>query len=148
MLGEGFDVMLEESIYLGTQIYLEAGVKFPGKVKMFEGDWYDGWVLLFPPGKRREVLKQYRGKRTLEMTGWATSDSMPWGRGADSSLPYSDHSDFNELVEYVQAVSPAHVYTVNGFPDLAIKLRELGYPAVHLPGRGQKQDIGFQMKLV
>ena len=148
MLGEGFDVMLEESIYLGTQIYLEAGVKFPGKVRMFEGDWYDGWVLLFPPGKRREVLKQYRGKRTLEMTGWATSDSMPWGRGADASLPYSDHSDFNELVEYVQAVSPAHVYTVNGFPDLAIKLRELGYPAVHLPGRGQKQDIGFQMKLV
>ena len=148
MLAEGFDVLLAESIFLGTQIYLEAGVKFPGKVRMFEGDWNDGWVLLFPPGKRREVLKQYRGKRTLEMTGWAASNSMPWGRGADASLPYSDHSDFNELVEYVQAVSPAHVYTVNGFPDLAIKLRELGYPAVHLPGRGQKQDIGFQMKLV
>ncbi|GIT43423.1 MAG: hypothetical protein Ct9H300mP11_13590 [Chloroflexota bacterium] len=80
--------MLEESIYLGTQIYLEAGVKFPGKVRMFEGDWYDGWVLLFPPGEKQGILKQYRGKRTLEMTGWATSDSMPWGRGADASLPY------------------------------------------------------------
>ena len=69
-------------------------------------------------------------------------------RGADASLPYSDHSDFNELVEYVQAVSPKQVYTVNGFPELAARLRELGYPAVHLNGRGQKQDNGFQMKLV
>ena len=148
LLGEGFDVMVEESIYLGTQIYLEAGVEFPGQVKMFEGDWPEGWILMFPPGKRREALKLFRGKRTLEMTGWATSGSMPWGRGADASLPYSDHPDFNELVEYVQAVSPKQVYTVNGFPELAVKLRELGYPAVHLSAKGQQQDTGFQMKLV
>ena len=148
LLGKGFDVMVEESIYLGTQIYLEAGVTFPGKVRMFEGDWHEGWVLLFPPGKRREVLKQFKGKRTLEMTGWATSGTMPWGQGADASLPYSDHPDFNELVAYVQAVSPSQVYTVNGFPDLAAKLRQLGYPAVHLPNRNQKQDTGFQMRLV
>jgi Cft2 family RNA processing exonuclease len=115
---------------------------------MFEGEWPDGWVLLFPPGKRREVLKTFRRKRTLEMTGWATTGSMPWGRGADASLPYSDHPDFNELIEYVQAVAPKQVYTVNGFPELAGRLREMGYPAVHLAARGQKQDTGFQMKLV
>ncbi|MBC8280196.1 MAG: MBL fold metallo-hydrolase [Chloroflexi bacterium] len=148
LLGEGFDVMVEESIYLGTQIYLEAGVEFPGQVKMFEGDWPEGWILMFPPGKKREALKQFRGKRTLEMTGWATSGSMPWGRGADASLPYSDHPDFNELVEYVEAVSPKQVYTVNGFPELSARLRELGYPAVHLNAKGQQQDAGLQMKLV
>ena len=148
LLGEGLDVMVEESIYLGTQVYLEAGVTVPGQVKMFEGDWPEGWVLLFPPGKRREALKGFRGKRTLELTGWAASGDMPWGRGADASLPYSDHPDFNELVEYVQAVSPKQVYTVNGFPELAARLRELGYPAVHLNARGQQQDSGFQLTLV
>ncbi len=148
ILGDGFDVMVEETIYLGTQIYLESGVKFPGQVKMFNGDWPEGWVLMFPPGKKREALKQFRGKRTLEMTGWATSGSMPWGRGADVSLPYSDHPDFNELVEYVETVSPNQVYTVNGFPELSGRLRELGYPAVHLNAKGQQQDAGFQMKLV
>ena len=148
LLGQGFDVLVEESIYLGTMVYLDAGVRFPGQVRMFEGEWPDGWVVLFPPGKRREVLKKFRRKRTLEMTGWAASGSMPWGRGADASLPYSDHPDFNELVEYVQAVAPKQVYTVNGFPEFAARLRELGYPAVHLPGRGQKQDTGFQMRLV
>ncbi|MCH2499330.1 MAG: MBL fold metallo-hydrolase [Dehalococcoidia bacterium] len=148
LLGNGFDVLIEESIYLGTHVYLNAGVKFPGQIKMFEGEWPDGWVLLFPPGKRREALKGFTRKRTLEMTGWATSGTMPWGRSADASLPYSDHPDFNELVAYVEAVAPKQVYTVNGFPELAAQLRELGYPAVHLPGRGQKQDTGFQMKLV
>ena len=148
LLGQGFDVMVEESIYLGTQVYLEAGVEFPGQVKRFEGDWPEGWVLLFPPGRRREALKGFRGKRTLELTGWSVSGSMPWGRGADASLPYSDHLDFNELIEYVKTVGPKQVYTVNGFPELAARLRELGYPAVHLDARGRKQDQGFQMKLV
>ena len=115
---------------------------------MFEGDWPEGWVLLFPPGKRRYLLKGFRGKRTLEMTGWANSDNIPWGRGADASLPYSDHPDFNELVGYVHQVAPKQVYTVNGFPELAMQLRELGYPAVHLNGRGQTQESGYQMKLV
>ncbi len=72
LLGQRFGVLVEESIYLGTQVYLEAGVKFPGQVRMFDGDWPEGWVLLFPPGKRREALKEFRGKRTLAMTGWAT----------------------------------------------------------------------------
>lgn len=148
LLSDGFDVMVEESIYLGTQVYLEAGVEFPGQVKMFEGEWPDGWVLLFPPGKRREALKGFTRKRTLELTGWAVGEP-PWGYyRADASLPFSDHPDFNELVDYVKAVSPKQVYTVNGFPELAGRLRELGYRAVHLNARGQKQDNGFQMKLV
>jgi len=148
LLAQGFDVMAEESIYLGTQVYLDAGVKFPGHVRMFEGEWPDGWVLLFPPGKKREVLKGFSRKRTLELTGWAVGGNTPWGWAADASLPYSDHPDFNELVEYVKAVGPKQVYTVNGFPELAARLRELGYPAVHLNARGHKQDAGFQMKLV
>ena len=148
LLAEGFNVLVEESIYLGTQVYLEAGVHFPGQVLMFDDDWPEGWVLLFPPGKRREVLKGFRGKRTMALTGWAASGSAPWGRSADASLPFSDHPDFNELVDYVEAVGPKQVYTVNGFPELAVRLRELGYPAVHLNARGQRQDEGYQMKLV
>ena len=64
-------------------------------------------------------------------------------------MPFSDHPDFNELVEYVRRVDPKEVYTVNGFPELAAHLRGLGYPAVHLDGRrGEVQDIGFQMKMM
>ena len=46
------------------------------------------------------------------------------------------------------AAKGKQVYTVNGFPDLAAHLRKLGYPAVHLDGKGQPSDAGHQMKLI
>ena len=91
------------------------------------------------------------------LTGWATETASlngtrggrpSWGRRGDASLPFSDHADFNELVEYVKRVAPKQVFTVNGFPELAAHLRHLGYPAVHLNGKGQPVDAGFQMKML
>ena len=51
-------------------------------------------------------------------------------------------------MDYVRRVAPKQVYTVNGFPELAAHLRGLGYPAIHLDGRSEQQDAGFQMKLL
>ena len=148
LLAEGFDVVIEEGVYQGAEAYQRAGVDFPGRVSLFTGDWPEGTIALFPPGNRSKVLRDYRGKRTMELTGWAASDNRRWRSWADASLPYSDHADFNELVAYVEAVQPSLVYTVFGFPDLAAKLRSQGYPAVHLDRRGGAQDAGFQFKLV
>jgi Cft2 family RNA processing exonuclease len=84
----------------------------------------------------------------MEMTGWAVSDTQrPWRRLADASLPFSDHADFNDLLAYVETVKPRRVYTVYGFPDLAAKLRVMGYPAVHLDGKGASSQ-GYQMRMV
>ena len=148
LLAEGFDVVIEEGVYQGAEAYQRAGVDFPGRVSLFNGDWPEGTIALFPPGNRSKVLRDYRGKRTMELTGWAASDNRRWRSWADASLPYSDHADFNELVAYVEAVRPSLVYTVFGFPDLAAKLRSQGYPAVHLDRRGGAQDTGFQFKLI
>ena len=148
LLAEGFDVVIEEGVYQGAEAYQRAGVDFPGRVSLFTGDWPEGTIALFPPGNRSKVLRDYRGKRTMELTGWAASDNRRWRSWADASLPYSDHADFNELVAYVEAVQPSLVYTVFGFPDLAAKLRSQGYPAIHLDRRGGTQDAGFQFKLI
>lgn len=148
LLGEGFEVALEESVYGVARIYEEAGVTFPGTLRPFNGGWTTGQVLICPPGKRsRFNLDGVRGLRFMELTGWATGNA-PWGRRSDCSLPYSDHPGFDELVEYVGLVQPKRVYTVNGFPDLAAHLRKLGYPAIHLDGRIGTADDGFQMRLV
>ena len=148
LLAEGFDVVIEEGVYQGAEAYQRAGVDFPGRVSLFNGDWPEGTIALFPPGNRSKVLRDYRGKRTMELTGWAASDNRRWRSWADASLLYSDHADFNELVAYVEAVQPSLVYTVFGFPDLAAKLRSQGYPAVHLDRRGGAQDTGFQFRLI
>ena len=148
LLAEGFDVIIEEGVYQGAEAYQRAGVDFPGRVSLFTGDWPEGTIALFPPGNRSKVLRDYRGKRTMELTGWAASNNRRWRSWADASLPYSDHADFNELLAYVEAVQPSLVYTVFGFPDLAARLRSQGYPAVHLDRRGGAQDTGFQFKLI
>ena len=148
LLSEGFEVVAEEGIYQAVEAYREGGVKLAGQVSQYDGHWPDGTVALFPPGRSSRALNGYRYQRTMELTGWAASDSRHhWRRPADSSLPFSDHADFNDLLAYVEAVKPQRVYTVYGFPDLAAKLRAMGYPAVHLDGKGGG-SAGFQMGLL
>ena len=152
LLGQGFELVVEESIYRVAEAYQEAGVVFPGEFSCLNGHWAEGQALVCPPGFRKaREMNLALGKRYMELTGWASGKGggRRWGRRGDASLAYSDHADFNDLVEYVGAVKPKQVYTVNGFPDLAAHLRGLGYPAVHLDGKkGQVDDGGFQMKLV
>ena len=149
LLAEGFDVAVEEGIYQVAESYQRAGVVFPAGFQVFDSRWPEGRVVLWPPGRRSAAAAEgLRGVRSLEFTGWAVDGSNRWGRWRDASLPLSDHPDFNELVDYVRRVAPKQVYTVNGFPELAAHLRGLGYPAVHLDGRSEHQEEGFQMKLL
>lgn len=151
LLSQGFEVAVEESAHRIAQRYQQAGVRFPGAFVPFDAHspWREGQVLIAPPGaKTRNLLGKTKGLRFMELTGWALNGRRPWGRRGDADLPFSDHADFNELVEYVARVKPKQVYTVNGFPELAAHLRSLGYPAVHLNAKGQPDDAGTQMRMM
>ena len=149
LLSQGIDVVVEPSVYQIAGVYEEAGISFPGTFRDFDGTWAEGEVLLCPPGRwPRQELRGFLGKRFMELTGWATNGARRWGRRGDASLPYSDHADFNDLVDYVKQVAPRQVYTVNGFPDLAAHLRQLGYAAVHLDKNGKVSGDSYQMKLL
>ena len=156
LLTAGFRVVCEEGVYEVARVYEEGGVSFPGDYRALDGSIADGEVLLFPPGRKsRERINsnkpERRPVRYLEVTGWAAgAGQRPWGNGrpGDSSLPYSDHADFDDLVSYVQSVNPQRVFTVFGFPDLAERLRQLGYAAVHLGANATKADRAYQMPLL
>ncbi len=149
LLDQGFSIVVEDSIYEIACAYRQAGVAFPGEFHRFGGYWPEGFVLLCPPGQwASKNLSGFRGKRFMDLTGWASDGGSRWGGRADMSLPYSDHADFNDLVDYVNQVQPKQVYTVNGFPELAAHLRQLGYPAVHLDKTGQADSSGHQMRLM
>ena len=49
-------------------------------------------------------------------SGWALHNSMGYSR-YDKAFPFSDHCDFNELVELVEQVEPEKVYTHHGFDE-------------------------------
>ncbi len=156
LLSAGFPVACEEGVYEIAARYESIGVRFPGTYRAFDGQYRDGEVLLFPPGRKsRDAIGQRlpagRPARYLELTGWAAGKgAKPWGRGrpGDSSLPYSDHADFNDLLAYVEAAQPRRVYTVFGFPDLAARLRQLGYAATHLGKNATPVDLSMQMPLL
>ena len=151
LLVQGFELVVEEGIFQVAEAYQEAGVVFPGSYACLGDHWPEGTVLVCPPSSRKApAMNLALGKRYMELTGWASGrpPGRRWGRRGDASLPYSDHADFNDLVAYVERVRPKHVYTVNGFPELAAHLRGMGYPAVHLDGKKGGNNGAFQMKLV
>ncbi len=145
LLSQGFEVALEESAYVVTQSYQEAGVEFPGPFRSFDGTFREGEVLLFPPGKdTRAALERLKGKRMVAMSGWAVHNGARYRLGVDEAFPFSDHADYSELVDYVKLVNPKQVYTINGFPDLASHLRAQGYQAEHL----KSGQASVQLKLL
>ena len=64
-------------------------------------------------------------------SGWASQESFRYRGGYDETFVLSDHCDFEELIQLVQAVDPEEVYTQHGFDEeLASYLsRELGFNA-------------------
>ena len=59
--------------------------------------------------------------------------------GVNEVLPYSDHADYDELLAYVNRVSPQEVYITHGFPDFKYSLRKAGYQARELMEADQKE---------
>jgi putative mRNA 3-end processing factor len=66
-------------------------------------------------------------------SGWAVDDAFRFRGDYDVTFPLSDHCDFEELVELVDAVDPERVYTQHGSADaFADHLTRRGYEATAL----------------
>ena len=96
------------------------------------------WVMVSPmmraSSKFMQDMKRY-GAVTVSFSGWAGSDRFPYSRGADYSVPLSDHCDFAELVRLVEESGADTVYTIHGFvSEFADHLKTMGIDAQPLVG--------------
>jgi len=92
------------------------------------------WVMISPMASGRSRLmahlKREYGAILVAFSGWALGPGYRYTMGADYSFPLSDHCDYQELINLVQAVSPEMVYTVHGFAaEFARDLRKMGFSA-------------------
>ena len=92
------------------------------------------WVMVSPMASGRSRLmahlKKEYGAVLVAFSGWALGPGYRYTMGADYSFPLSDHCDYKELIDLVQAVSPEMVYTVHGFAaEFARDLRKMGFSA-------------------
>lgn len=93
-----------------------------------------GDALVVPAGVARsdrvQDLVEETGALTAGFSGWAVGRSFRYRTGYDATFPLSDHCDYEELLELVEAVDPGAVYTQHGFADeLAEALVDRGFRA-------------------
>jgi len=92
------------------------------------------WVMVSPMASGRSRLmahlKKEYGAILVAFSGWALGPGYRYTLGADYSFPLSDHCDYQELINLVQAVSPETVYTVHGFAaEFARDLKKMWFSA-------------------
>jgi putative mRNA 3-end processing factor len=132
-------IFYHETVETMNKIHVEHGVPLkPGKkfdaLKDVDRLPSGPWVMITPlsSGRSRLMthLKKKCGAILVAFSGWALGPGYKYSIGADYSFPLSDHCDYQELINLVQAVSPETVYTVHGFAaEFARDLRKMGFSA-------------------
>ncbi len=123
----GFRFALEERCVPFARAYELAGVSLPDWVPLDEAPG-DRVVVAPPAGK--EAIRALARYRTALVSGWAQDASFSRVFGADLAFPFSDHCDFDELLEVIRRSGADKVYTVHGFADdFAKHLRRRGVRA-------------------
>jgi len=92
------------------------------------------WVMIAPMMSQKNYFIKHMKEKydavTIGFSGWAKSSRFAFGRRTDYSIPLSDHSDFNELVEIVKKSGAEKVYTIHGFvEEFASHLNKMGVDA-------------------
>ncbi len=91
-------------------------------------------VLVFPPPGHRwggPTLPPDCVK--IAVTGWSIDPAYRFKAGVDYAVPFSDHADFDELIECVDRVQPRQIYCWHGQFRFVDELRARGWDAHWLP---------------
>lgn len=93
---------------------------------------------------RQEKLMCNRDVKRLAVSGWAIDAGYKRRMGVHEAFPFSDHADFNDLIEFVKGCEPELVITHHGFADsLAYEIKaRLGIDARPLV-KGQRTLAEF-----
>jgi Cft2 family RNA processing exonuclease len=76
-----------------------------------------------------KYFTRMENKYTIYLSGWGIDNQAASRFRVDRVLPYSDHADFRELIEFVRQVNPRVVYCTHGFEEFITTLRENGFDA-------------------
>lgn len=126
ILGDkNFDLVVHNTIYDMNTVYEQFGISFAQYEKFRPNADLQNKVLVIPPYiLTSKTMTNLKNKVTVYLSGWSDA---PYP--VDMIMPFSDHADFNELIEYVRRVDPREVYVVNGKPGFVDILRQIGYTA-------------------
>ncbi len=132
-------LIVHDSIYQFNNLYKNFGIVLEESTSLSrakEKNILDKkpWVLIYPliSGKNTFInyLKEKYGAVTVGFSGWAVNKSYCHMMSLDYAFPFSDHCDFDELLEVTKKSRPEKIFTMHGFQvEFAKYLNFLGYNA-------------------
>jgi Cft2 family RNA processing exonuclease len=144
LTGAGFSVAVDRTILRYCKVYEKYGIQF-GPYEKLDKNNIRGKVVLCSIHQRRELrLDQFGSIFTIFLSGWGVDKRAVQKFRVDTVLPFSDHADYNELIEYVQHVKPTQVYCTHGFEEFIHVLREMGISTEFIRVIGQPVSGPFQ----
>ncbi len=125
----GIPTAVHGAIAAYLPVYESRGFRFPGWTP-YENLALDGQALVTVHGFRRVLEASGKNFRIAYVSGWAALDNARARSGAEELIPYSDHADFDELLELVKASGAREVDVVHGYAEpFARILRQRGVAA-------------------
>ncbi len=127
------DVLVSESIdRVNRAIERTTDLSFPARA--YEDDELrelDEEIVVLPSNQARadwveQTVERVDGRKA-GFSGWAVDDSFLYRGNYDITFPLTDHCDYDELLETVEAVNPELVYTNHGFDEAFADVLETNY---------------------
>ena len=125
----GFRTAVHGAIAKFIPVYEEYGYRFPGW-EPYQAKATAGKALVVVPDHGKILEARGKNVRRAYVSGWAALDNARARGGAEELIPYSDHADFDELLEMVGRSEARHVDVVHGYTvPFAHVLRSRGLSA-------------------
>ncbi len=122
-------------------VYQEHGYTFNGW-EPYDAKTTAGKALVVVPAHGSVLEASGKSVRLAYVSGWAALDNARARSGAEELIPYSDHADFNELLELVECSGARYVDVVHGYTaPFAHILRQRGYSAAAPQRDGTRTNI-------
>jgi Cft2 family RNA processing exonuclease len=135
----GIPTAIHGAIARFLPVYERAGYTFPGW-KPYVAGVLDGAVVAVP-GMRALFEASPRECRIAYVSGWAALANARARSGAEELIPYSDHADFEELLELVERSGAKTVDLVHGYTEpLARILQARGIDARAALAQAQRSE--------
>ena len=101
--------------------YEQAGYTFPGWIPYLARD-SSAKALVVVPNFRSYIEASGRDYRLAYVSGWAGLDNARSRAGAEELIPYSDHADYEELLEIVDRSGAREVDVVHGYTEMFARI--------------------------
>ncbi len=136
-----FEPAVHGAIARFIPVYQEHGYEFPNW-EPYEAKATAGKALVVVPTHGNVLEASGKNVRLAYVSGWAAIDNARSRSSAEELIPYSDHADFDELLELVALSGARHIDVVHGYTaPFAHILRKHGYSAAAPLRAGARTNI-------